>query len=63
MELLTTFAPVVEAKRDRFEEMAYERTGPRGALNRAWVAYIPAALDDARPCDHQQTFGMCGELR
>jgi hypothetical protein len=53
MELLTTLPPpVVEAVRDRFEEMANERTGPRGALKRAWVVYIQAGLDDARLRDH-----------
>jgi len=44
MELLTTLPPpVIEAERDRFEEMANERTGPRGAHDRTWVAYIRAA--------------------
>jgi hypothetical protein len=64
MELLTTLPPpVVEAVRDRFEQMANERTGPRGALKRAWVAYIEAALDDARLRDQQQTFSMYRDLR
>ena len=55
--------PVVEALRDEFEKMANERTGPRGELKRAWVAYTEQALADARLRDRQDTFGMYSELR
>jgi hypothetical protein len=49
MELLTTSPPpVVEAVRDRFEQMASERTDPRGELKRARVA-ITSIFDEARP--------------
>jgi hypothetical protein len=55
--------PVVEALRDEFDKMANERTGPRGELKRAWVAYTEQALADARFRDKQDTFGMYSELR
>jgi hypothetical protein len=64
MTLLTELPPpVVEALHDEFERMANERTGPRGALKRAWATYTQQALADARLRDRQDTFGMYHELR
>jgi len=39
------------------------RTGPRGAVKRAWVVYIRAALDDAQLRDHQETYSVYRDLR
>jgi hypothetical protein len=64
MMLLATLPPsALEALREEFEVMARERTGPPGALQRAWVAYIQHAIDDARLREQQATFAMFGDVR
>jgi hypothetical protein len=64
MTLLTELPPpVVEALRDEFERMANERTGPRGALKRAWCAYTQQALDDAWLRDREGTSAMYREVQ
>jgi hypothetical protein len=63
MLLATLPPPALEALRDEFEVMARERTGPRGALKRAWVAYIQQAIDDARLHEQQGTFAMYSGMR
>jgi hypothetical protein len=63
MMLLATLPPsALEALREEFEVMARERTGPQGALKRAWVVYIQHAIDDAQLRERQGTFATADAL-
>jgi hypothetical protein len=48
----------LEALRDAFREMARDRTGPRGALKRAWYEYAEQMLADARKRGREGVYSL-----